>query len=247
MWNRIAALVVAGSVVFGGCMTDPELVKRIDALEEKVAQLESRPSGPAPVDPKKEQEAQKLAEEIQKAITDMDVATAKAKSAEFKKKYAGTKASRYLKRVFSELDVVGKDAGQMDVSMWFQGNASMSDGSATMLVFWEEWCPHCKREVPKIEATHNKYKDRGLNVVGLTKVTRSSTDEKVTSFMQEKGVTYPVAKEEGDNLSKRFGVRGVPAAAIVQAGKVVWRGHPARINDAMIEKLLGNSAPAEAQ
>ena len=120
----------------------------------------------------------------------------------------------------------------------------MSDGSATMLVFWEEWCPHCKREVPKIEGMHTKYKARGLNVVGLTKVTRSSTDEKVTSFMQEKGVTYPVAKEDGDNLSKRFGVRGVPAAAIVQAGKVVWRGHPARISDGMIEKILGGTAEA---
>ena len=246
MWNRIVALILAGTVAFSGCMTDPELVQRIDALEKQVKQLEARPAGPAgqaPVDPKKEQAAQKLAEEIQKSIADMDVASAKAKAAEFQKNYSGTKASRYLKRVLAELDVVGREAGNMDVSKWFQGNADMTDGTATMLVFWEEWCPHCKREVPKIEATHNKYKDRGLNVVGLTKVTRSSTDEKVTSFMDEKGVTYPVAKEEGDNLSKRFGVRGVPAAAIVKAGKVVWRGHPARINDAMIEKVL---SPTEA-
>ena len=79
MWNRIAAVVLAGSVVFGGCMTDPELVKRIDALEEKVAQLESRPGGAAPVDPKKEQEAQKMAEDIQKSIQNMDLDAAKAK------------------------------------------------------------------------------------------------------------------------------------------------------------------------
>ena len=140
--------------------------------------------------------------------------------------------------VLSELDVVGKEAGALDTSKWFQGNVAMGDGTATMLVFWETWCPHCKREVPKIEATHNKFKDRGLNVVGVTKVTRSATDEGVAAFIEEHGITYPVAKEQGDNLSKHFGVRGVPAAAIVKEGKVVWRGHPARINDAMLEKLL---------
>ena len=238
MLNRIAVTVMTGMMVAGGCATDPELVKRVDALEAKVSELEKRPAGAPAADPKREAEAQAMAEQIQKAIADLDTATAKTKAAEFNKKYAGTKASRYLKRVLSELDVVGKEAGALDASKWFQGNVAMGDGTATMLVFWETWCPHCKREVPKIEATHNKFKDRGLNVVGLTKVTRSATDEGVEAFIQEHGITYPVAKEDGDNLSKRFGVRGVPAAAIVKEGKVVWRGHPARINDAMLEKLL---------
>jgi thiol-disulfide isomerase/thioredoxin len=239
MWMRILATMLAVTVSLGGCMTDPELVKRIDGLEATVKELQARPAGPAgAADPKKEAAAQKMAEEIQKAIADMDVTTAKAKAAEFNKNFSGTKAARYLKRVLSELDVVGREAGNMDVTSWFQGTAAMNDGTATMLVFWEEWCPHCKREVPKIEATHNKYKAQGLNVVGLTKVTRSSTDEKVASFISEESVSYPMAKEDGDNLSKRFGVRGVPAAAIVKGGKVVWRGHPARIDDKMIEKVL---------
>ena len=48
-------------------------------------------------------------------------------------------------------------------------------------------------------------------------------------------VSYPIAKESGDALSKHFGVRGIPAAAMVKDGKVVWRGHPARLTDDMIE------------
>ena len=239
MWNRIAAIFLGSAVVFGGCATDPELVKRVDALEVTVQELASRPAGPAPADPKKEAAAEALAKEIQAAIAGMDDATVKAKSTEFKKKYQSTKAARFMRRVFAEYDVVGVEAGDMEVEKWYQGNVAMNDGKATMLVFWEVWCPHCKREVPKIEATYNKYKDQGLNLVGLTKVTRGSTEEQVTSFMTEEGVTYPMAKEqEGGNLSKRFGVRGVPAAAIVKGGKVVWRGHPARIDDGMITKLL---------
>ena len=50
-------------------------------------------------------------------------------------------------------------------------------------------------------------------------------------------MTYPTAKENGD-LSKHFNVSGIPAAAVVKGGKVVWRGHPGRLNDSMIDGWL---------
>jgi hypothetical protein len=53
------------------------------------------------------------------------------------------------------------------------------------------------------------------------------------NFCKENGVGYPTAKEKGD-ISEYYGVRGVPAAAVVKGGKVVWRGHPSRINDKML-------------
>ena len=47
-----------------------------------------------------------------------------------------------------------------------------------------------------------------------------------------------MAKEDGQKMSDRFGVKGIPAAAVVKNGKVVWRGHPARIKDEMIDGWL---------
>ena len=75
-------------------------------------------------------------------------------------------------------------------------------------------------------------------MIGLTKITRNSTEEQVTAFIKEKDVQYALAKEQGDSMSKRFGVSGIPAAAVVKDGKVVWRGHPARLKDEMIEGWL---------
>ena len=91
--------------------------------------------------------------------------------------------------------------------------------------------------MPKIEETYTKYQGR-MNVVGLTKVTRSSTDESVAEFIKDSGISYPVGKEKGGNLSSHYNVSGVPAAAIVKDGKIVWRGHPARIDDSLLDKLL---------
>ena len=74
-------------------------------------------------------------------------------------------------------------------------------------------------------------------MVGLTKLTRGKSKEEAMSFLQENNVTYPVAKESGD-LSKHFNVSGIPAAAVVKDGTIVWRGHPARLTDDMLNGWL---------
>ncbi|MEO0604904.1 MAG: hypothetical protein AAF211_25960, partial [Myxococcota bacterium] len=86
---------------------------------------------------------------------------------------------------------------------------------------------------------YDKYRGKGLSMVGQTKMTRNITEDEVNSFIKDQKVTYPIAKEKGDSLSRHYGVRGIPAAAMVKDGKVVWRGHPARLTDDMIDKYLG--------
>jgi hypothetical protein len=39
-------------------------------------------------------------------------------------------------------------------------------------------------------------------------------------------------------MSTYFGVRGIPAAAVVKDGQIVWRGHPARITEDMLKGWL---------
>ena len=62
----------------------------------------------------------------------------------------------------------------------------------------------------------------------------------MVDFIAENKVTYPIAKEQGDEMSKAFNVSGIPAAAVVKNGTVVWRGHPARLDDAKISGWLAN-------
>ena len=241
--HRMAMIGLGLTLVTAGCV-DPEMEQRLADAEQKLQDLEKDIAssggggGGARVNQEKEEGAKQAVEEINNLIASLQIDEAKQKIASAEKEFAGTRTVSRLGRTKTELAVVGTEAGELDVEKWYQGNAHMDDGSATLMIFWESWCPHCKREVPKLEAMHNKYKDRGLNLIGLTKVTKSATDESVQSFIDEKELTYPVAKEKDGNLSTRFGVRGVPAAAIVKDGKVVWRGHPARLTDTTIEKVL---------
>jgi thiol-disulfide isomerase/thioredoxin len=220
------------------------LSARLEALEKKVESgAVAKPgAAAAPVDTAKEEAATKLLTEVQEARKAMDFTTAKAKLAELKATYADTKAGKASARVAAELDVVGIDAKPVEVEKWYtKKQGKIEDGKATMLVFWEVWCPHCKREVPKLPELQDKWKSKGLNVVALTKVTKSATDESVEAFIKEHKLEgIPVGKEKDGAMSAAYSVSGIPAAAIVKDGKVVWRGHPAQLDDAAFTKLLGS-------
>ena len=69
-------------------------------------------------------------------------------------------------------------------------------------------------------------------------MTKSATDEKVEEFIKESKAKFPILKEKDGSLSKAYAVSGIPAAALVKDGKVIWRGHPARLDDATIDALM---------
>ena len=246
--KRSIVVLLLGSLFlsFAGC-NDPEQAKRIADLEERVAALEKKPAPAgapgAPAAPaanaEEEQAAATLLKEVSQLMEKPDYDGAKAKLAELKEKYSSTRAAKAAMRLEEELSVIGRDEAPLQVEKWYQGSEKdVHKGKATLYVFWEVWCPHCRREVPKLTETYNKYNGQGLDIVGLTKQTRDIKDEDVVKFIEENKVVYPIAKEQGDAMSTAYGVRGIPAAAVVKGGKVVWRGHPAKLTDAMIQGWL---------
>lgn len=238
--KRSIVVLLLGSVWTAGC-TDPEVEKRIADLEAKVESLEKRPGGgggaPA-ASSEEEQAASNLLKEISQAMEAREYDQAKAKLSELREKYGATRAAKAAVRLEEELNVIGKDAVPVAVEKWYQGSEGDLNGKATLYVFWEVWCPHCRKEVPRLSGTYDKFKGQGLGMVGLTKQTRDVTDEQVTEFIAENKVTYPIAKEQGTEMSTAYGIRGIPAAAVVKDGKVVWRGHPAKLTDEMIQSWL---------
>jgi thioredoxin-like negative regulator of GroEL len=244
--RHLALSLLIGSALVATACTDPVLEQRVADLEQKVGDLEkrvteaeARPAVKAPgaVSPEQEEAAAALLREANTMVTKMDYEGAKAKLKELTTKYPTTRAARSSARMSSELEIIGIDAGEITAEKWYQGETTMGQGKATLVVFWEIWCPHCRREVPALQATWEKYNEQGLNMVAVTKITKSATEEKVLSFIDENNLSYPMAKEDG-SMSTRFGVRGIPAAAVVKDGKVVWRGHPARLSEDMYKSWL---------
>lgn len=231
------------ALLLAGCVQKSDydaLEARVKALEEKAAAAPAAKGATAATASPEDEAAKKLMEEASAAMAANDYGTAKAKLQEVVDKYGSSRIAAAAKKQLPEVSLVGADAKPIEVEKWYQGKASLTDSKATLLVFWESWCPHCKREMPKMPALQEKWGGKGLKVVALTKVTKSATDESVTTFLKENNINLPVGKEKEGSMSEAYAVSGIPAAALVMNGKVVWRGHPARLTDDMIEKLLAS-------
>lgn len=219
------------------------LAQKIDKIQKTsdglITKLNTLPSSGAPS--VNEEVASDAYTDISDLVAAGELESAKTKIAEFMKLYGASKMASRVIQLSKELSVVGMDAPTAwGIEKWYQGEkeVSLTGDHTTLLVFWETWCHYCMQEAPNVQARYEKYKDKGLQVLGVTKVNKGSTDEKVAQFIKEKNIGYAIAKED-ESLTKYFNVKGIPAAAVVKNGKIVWRGHPASLTDKLLEGYLG--------
>jgi thiol-disulfide isomerase/thioredoxin len=186
------------------------------------------------------QEAIALYDRVDALVAGGKLDEARQAVAVFDEKYVGTQAAGWTRSLHRELEVVGKPVpAEWAIEKWFQGEGEIKlDGKQpTVIVFWESWCPHCRSEVPKLQQVYQSHKDAGLQVLGLTRITQTATEESVLTFVSDNSVGYPIAKETGA-VAEYFNVKGIPAAAVVRDGKIVWRGHPTRLTEALLSNWL---------
>jgi thiol-disulfide isomerase/thioredoxin len=229
------------------------LQEKVNALEKRVNQLEHSSDQRFKAIEKIVLPAQKQASKLDikakeelnsiiELISNDQIALAREKLAEFLKTYGSTRSASSARKLNQEISMIGMDAPtDWGIAAWFQGEDEfdLKEQNTTLVLFWETWCGYCRREMPKIQKIYTDYKDKGLKVIGLTKVNRSATPETVIEFIKENSITYPIAMEDG-SMTKYFKVQGIPAAALISNGKIVWRGNPARLPDQLLKKYLGN-------
>jgi cytochrome c biogenesis protein CcmG, thiol:disulfide interchange protein DsbE len=96
-------------------------------------------------------------------------------------------------------------------------------GQPVLLNLWATWCIPCRKEVPELQALHEKHAARGLIVVGVS-VDDGSADDAVRDFVKEFGLTYTILRDPTQSVYAAFFVPGVPATFLIdRTGKVAWR------------------------
>jgi len=77
-----------------------------------------------------------------------------------------------------------------------------------LVYYWATWCPVCKLQRSSIE---NISKDHALISIAM----QSGHNEEVKEYMREENLSFKVINDEYGALSKKYKIRGVPAAFIV--------------------------------
>ncbi len=87
-------------------------------------------------------------------------------------------------------------------------------GKVILLDFWATWCPPCKAEIPGFVELQEAYRDKGLQVVG---VSVDDTPDKLKPFASEYKMNYPVLVGlERDDLQDAYGpMWGIPTTYLI--------------------------------
>jgi thiol-disulfide isomerase/thioredoxin len=113
-----------------------------------------------------------------------------------------------------------------------------------VVAFWATWCAPCRAEVPALNRAAERWRDRGLRVIG---VALESDDARVRAAADAWGVRYDVHSIPDDEVTRTEALfpKGLPAAAFVRAGTATLHEH--LLDEATLDRLvppLLEAAPA---
>ena len=119
---------------------------------------------------------------------------------------------------------------------------SLSDyrGKVVLIDFWGTWCVPCWKTMPVIQSLHEKFKDRGVVVFGISVADKEGNP---VEFMKRKGYTYNLLLS-GDEAAELFKAVQLPTLYVIGFdGKIIHGEYGFRENakkelTSLIERYL---------
>jgi peroxiredoxin len=99
---------------------------------------------------------------------------------------------------------------------------STYQGKIVLLDFWATWCDPCREEIPHFVELQSKYRDRGLQIVG---VSMDDRPEPVRDFCQRFKMNYPVVMGNAKIGELYGGVLGLPIAFLIGRDGRIYGKH----------------------
>ncbi len=134
----------------------------------------------------------------------------------------------------SDKAVPGENDGRVEVGRPAPAYATVSlDGDSVSLAaqrpkvvlinIWATWCHPCRKEIPELRAIHARYRERGLELIGVS-IDTDGSDDAIRTFMKDFDMTFPIWRDPDERISTQFLAVGVPATFLIdRKGILRWR------------------------
>jgi cytochrome c biogenesis protein CcmG/thiol:disulfide interchange protein DsbE len=101
-------------------------------------------------------------------------------------------------------------------------------GRVVVINFWASWCLPCRDEAPVLEATWQKYRERGVVVLG---VNVQDLVPEARRFLKETRTTFPTVRDKDNTVYRAYGLTGVPETFFVDRQGRIVRKFPGAVTD----------------
>ena len=142
-------------------------------------------------------------------------------------------------RQIARLDLVGKP---LDLKFTaFDGRSvdlASLRGKVVMIDFWATWCGPCMQELPALRETVAKFKERGVEIVGIS---LDKDRDKLNTVVTREKMTWPQFFDGNgwkNEMAVRFGVQSIPALWLVDQQGVLRDTYGREDLQAKLEQML---------
>jgi peroxiredoxin len=98
---------------------------------------------------------------------------------------------------------------------------SAYQGQVVLVNFWGTWCEPCKRELPALQAASERYRDKGLTIIGVNltddEKLQGNSEDDVRAFITQFNLTYPIALDRDGSVTDAFRVFPLPTSFFIDA------------------------------
>ncbi len=146
--------------------------------------------------------------------------------------------------VFNSLALqTGQDAAKLKITSWLKnGPVVMKTGSRVpkehrkdlyVLVLWGTWSPACRESVPMLVYLQNKYRDKGLEIIAVSREKRDVVEKFLDEYPQ---INYAVAIDDQSLTTLHYlgESRLLPRIYVINtSGKIAWDGEIADLSQVL--------------
>ena len=142
---------------------------------------------------------------------------------------------------------IGSKAPNFTVNTIDGGKASLGGGnkSATLLVLFASWCPHCQAEAPTISELEKKYPDMRVMMVSIPDANagweQGDNPQNVRKFVNTYDIKGPAAYDPA--VGRTYKVSGTPTLYVLDKNDKIVASNtgetPAGVLEGWIQKAMG--------
>ena len=110
-------------------------------------------------------------------------------------------------------------------------------GKVVVVNFWATWCKPCLKEIPDLSRVYERYKDRGVVMLGV--LTNDTPDNSaLLNFQSDNEMTFPVIRANADIIASYAFPGSLPTTFVFDRGGKQIHSHVGALQAEQLAEML---------